>query len=482
MKASPLAPVRAVHLDLKGLPPTFSRLLKLVEIAKAAGYNALLVEWEDQFPWKDRRFRSETAYSEKEVLAFHARAGKLGMEIIPLVQCLGHMETWLRLPENKKLREIPDEVDVINPLAPGARVFVESLVNEVLALTPGCRTFHLGGDEAWSFGRHPDTKAFVKKHGKGALYLRHVEPILDRLLSRSIRPLLWHDMMLEWDDRALSILGRKADLCVWAYDRYDREKRPWIKALDKEERASRLPILNGGGGHPVCDPLMKRFLKAGVRLWGSGAYKCGGMNFFHDDLPDPVERLENASDWGILAKRFPLRGLISTAWSRNSTNTAQYSPIDASLDLLVGNGLLWNGKTETPLHTDETWREKVLSAAQKKLESLGEKKRFEVCHRLMANVSRQRRAGWDNAVKTRENLAGMSTDPRRRAGEIPLRMLGYLKNHQIHSLEKLEREILAGYRDLVPKIWLERYLAERTEPLRQEYLDLGRRVKEISRS
>ncbi|MBL8993649.1 MAG: hypothetical protein JNM63_09930, partial [Spirochaetia bacterium] len=71
LKQSKGVPVRALHLDLKGLPPTFSRLMTLIGIAKASGYNAILVEWEDQFPWKDKRFRSESAYSEKEVLAFH---------------------------------------------------------------------------------------------------------------------------------------------------------------------------------------------------------------------------------------------------------------------------------------------------------------------------------------------------------------------------------------------------------------------------
>jgi hypothetical protein len=42
-----VAPVRALHLDLKGLPPTLPRLLSLLKLAKASGYNALLVEWED---------------------------------------------------------------------------------------------------------------------------------------------------------------------------------------------------------------------------------------------------------------------------------------------------------------------------------------------------------------------------------------------------------------------------------------------------
>ncbi|MHB1155916.1 MAG: hypothetical protein ACYC26_03650 [Phycisphaerales bacterium] len=61
--ASAAFTLRGVHLDLKGVPPTFERLLSLLDVFAAARYNVLLVEWEDSFPWTvDLRFRSETAY------------------------------------------------------------------------------------------------------------------------------------------------------------------------------------------------------------------------------------------------------------------------------------------------------------------------------------------------------------------------------------------------------------------------------------
>ena len=95
--SSPVVPVRCVHLDLKGFPPTPQRLEGLLRVFAAARFNAVLVEWEDSFPWTvDEWFRSETAYAPEQVRAFAARAAELGIEVIPLVQCLGHMETALR--------------------------------------------------------------------------------------------------------------------------------------------------------------------------------------------------------------------------------------------------------------------------------------------------------------------------------------------------------------------------------------------------
>src|SRR5688572_13684586 len=99
-RTEPLIPLRGIHLDLKGCPPTPQRLLELLKVIAAAGYNLLLVEWEDQFPWTvDARFRSETAYTTEQVRQFHETARGLGLEVVPLVQCLGHMETPLSLPE-----------------------------------------------------------------------------------------------------------------------------------------------------------------------------------------------------------------------------------------------------------------------------------------------------------------------------------------------------------------------------------------------
>jgi len=156
----PVIGQRCVHLDLKGTPPTPERLIKLLKVFSAARYNSVLVEWEDSFPWTvDERFRSETAYSPAIIRKFVKTADDLGIEIIPLVQCLGHMETPLHLPEYAHLRERPYDESVLNPLAPGARSLIEKMVDDVLALMPGVKRFHLGGDEAW---RHLRDRAWQR--------------------------------------------------------------------------------------------------------------------------------------------------------------------------------------------------------------------------------------------------------------------------------------------------------------------------------
>ncbi len=441
----PAVAIRGVHLDLKGTPPTADRLLRLLEVFAAARYNAVLVEWEDTFPWSvDERFRCETAYTPGEVERFHAAAEKLGIEVIPLVQCLGHMETPLSVPGYERLREVPHQAGVLNPLADGARELIEKMVDDVLAATPKLRWFHLGGDEAWSFGTHPDTRAYIVKHGRGALYLHHVEPILDRLNARGVRPILWHDMMREWDGPSLKRLAEKADLCVWGYR-----------------------------GHPDTTTghfntrFIRRFSEHGLGLWGGTAYKgAGGADA---DLTDLDIHRENALAWVDVARRFGFAGLFATAWSRYSTHNVHCEMIEASLDSLLYVGVILHDGRPPAGGVD---------ACRAALAELGEKERFDACRAAMEKLSAARQAGWSQVRMLRQQVVMAELDGRRRSGGGPVSGLSRLKRSLVEAEAAAEqaRPALAG---LVEQVWIDRYLAERLQPLREEIDALTPRVRRL---
>lgn len=435
---TPVIATRCVHLDLKGVPPTFSRLLRLLRIFADIGYNAVLVEWEDMFPWTvDERFRCETAYTPKQVQTFHETAEAVGLDVIPLVQCLGHMETPLSVPGYEYLREVPGKVDVLNPLAEDARQLVEDMVEDVLSAMPRPAYFHLGGDEAWSFGSHPDTREYIEQHGKGALYLYHVEPILDSLLARDIRPILWHDMMLSWEDEPLTRLAEKADLCVWGY-----RGRP-----DQTRHHHRIDAI-------------RRLESLGIRMWGGTAYK--GASGPDSDLPDKSIHRENALGYADVGKTIELQGVVATAWSRYSTHYVQCEPIDAALDSAAEVAMiLRDGKLPDP---DE---------AMTVLEEAGERKQFEDCYRTMRALADARRACWNLIREFREQRVTAEQDPRRRGRDWPGETLGRLERH-IGSLLQAANDVREVFAGLIEPPWLERYLDERVEAVRREYDSLRR--------
>ena len=443
--AEPAVAVRGVHLDLKGTVPTDQRLIQLLEVFAAMRYNAVLVEWEDSFPWTvDERFRSETAYSPDQVRRFCRAADEAGLEVIPLVQCLGHMETPLSVRGYEHLREVAHKSDVLNPLAAGARELVQRMVDDVLALMPGVKRFHLGGDEAWSLGTHADTKAYIARHGKGALYLHHVEPILDGLNARSIRPILWHDMMKDWEGPALARLRDKADLLVWGYSGH-----PDTTA------------------HHYSSRVIERFKEHGLRLWGGTAYK--GADGHNVDLPNFANRQANALAWAEVARRYGMMGVFATAWSRYSTQRVQNEPIDAALDSLLNvAAILHDGKAVAG----------GAAACAEALAEIGQKDRFLACRTAMDKLGAARRKGWQAVQGLREQLAVSSGDARRRGSGGEAAFCRTLCQ-AVRDADGAAAEARSAFVGLMDPLWTDRYLAERIEPLREELGTLEARVRQV---
>lgn len=433
-RGEPVLARRGVHLDLKGVPPTFERLLSLLDLVKAARYDLLLVEWEDMFPWTvDERFRCETAYTAEQVRRLADEAGRRGLEIVPLVQCLGHMETVLALPEYAHLREVADECGVLNPLAEGGRQLVEAMVDDVLKLLPDVEHFHLGGDEAWTFGSHPDTKAYIEKHGKGALYLHHVEPLLDKLNARDVRPILWHDMMVEWDEPALRSLAAKADLMVWGYQGHPDQCT-----------------------HHYATKHIARFAAAGVTMWGGTAYKGGDGEDI--DRPDLSRRQENAIGWAEVGQRYGMKGVVATAWSRYSTHRVQNEPIDGALDSLVNVGVI--------LHDGQP-PAGGLAAVEAALEAWGEGQRFKATRDALRRMTEARHRGWWNVRRAGQLLAMQADDARRRFPDAQgLHKALNMVRGAADDVDAAGRDLRQAMAGAVDDLWLQRYVNERAQPLR----------------
>ncbi|MAE62421.1 MAG: hypothetical protein CMJ49_13825 [Planctomycetaceae bacterium] len=442
---NPPIPIRGMHLDLKGSPPTPQRLLSLLRLFAQLRINAVLIEFEDMFPWTvDPRFRCETAYAADTVRAFAAEAAALNIQVIPLVQCLGHCEVPLSGPGNESLREIPHRAQDLNPLAPGARDLIESMVEDVLALCPDIQYFHLGGDEAWHFGTHPDTKTFIEQNSPGALYLHHVQPILDKLNARGVTPILWHDMMRQWDDRALDQLAPNAHLMCWGYAHPDRL------------------------GDLITPDHMQRFTDHGIQLWGAGAYK--GANHHTADRPALAAHVANALWWTRQAAQFNMHGVIATAWSRYATHRVQCETIEASLDSLVHVARI--------LHDAAAWPDPEQSS-RAALAALGQADHFQACADAAQRLADLRTSAWIEIQFVRELICTATIDARRRTSGTLIdvtRGLGAI----VDEADAIARDFAAAHHNHIDSLWVRRYLAERIEPIREEHAALDARARQLN--
>lgn len=67
-----------VHLDLKGAPPKLSYILSILPLIREAGGTALLIEYEDMFPfWGPlRNISARNSYSTDDLRKIQASAAK----------------------------------------------------------------------------------------------------------------------------------------------------------------------------------------------------------------------------------------------------------------------------------------------------------------------------------------------------------------------------------------------------------------------
>ena len=84
--------IRSMHIDLKGLAPKAEYAWKLMDDLQSFGYNHILMEFEDKFPFECcPEIVHQGAYTKAELAKFECK----GLSVIPLMQCAGHLDYLL---------------------------------------------------------------------------------------------------------------------------------------------------------------------------------------------------------------------------------------------------------------------------------------------------------------------------------------------------------------------------------------------------
>ena len=109
--------IKAFHIDLRIQVMPISALRNYAAELAEFGLNTLIVEWEASYPYKKHAIISnEYAYTSQEVESFISHCTRLGIEVIPLQQCFGHVEYILRHDRYAHLRESNSDICQVCPL------------------------------------------------------------------------------------------------------------------------------------------------------------------------------------------------------------------------------------------------------------------------------------------------------------------------------------------------------------------------------
>jgi hypothetical protein len=214
--------------------PNFEALLKQIDRLASVKMNAVLLELESLFPFKRHPLIScKIAFTPDQIARLRARLNAHHMEIIPLVQCLGHAYNVLAHNRYAEYRELPDMTQQYCPTNPKVADLYMDFVEDYMETFPEIKQWHLGGDESRMLGNCPRCKAKQEKLGVSRLYVDHVGEITRRVTDRGLTPLLWSDM-LEHHPEAMELLPDNLKIVYWNYD-FPTWPRPYAAPMFMEK-------------------------------------------------------------------------------------------------------------------------------------------------------------------------------------------------------------------------------------------------------
>lgn len=232
---------------------TVDGVCRFIDNIAALGMNMIMLYTEDTYEIKGRpQFGYlRGRYTEDELKAIDAYAKSMGVELIPCIQTLGHLEQYIKTPEGKLLSDSP------RILLAGCDEVYEFIEDEIRAVRNAFSTdrVHIGMDETWQLG----LGNYLKKNGyRNArdIYNEHLAKVLEISKKYFDKPMMWSDMIMTSPDGKLYSadftpegdfidgVPKGVDLVFWDYyhDSYD-----WYKKNIDNHKLFDSNILFGGG-------------------------------------------------------------------------------------------------------------------------------------------------------------------------------------------------------------------------------------------
>jgi len=274
------------------------------------GYNELYLHLEDAVAWPSLpEVARADGYSWVELERLVTAAGRVGIQVVPIVNLLGHARYLLKVPSLRELSEVPEENGIIpNQLCPVHPRTLEVAGKLLDDIAPFCTAgkVHVGLDESFVLGRHPRSKRDIAKHGLDWHFAGYVTRLHELATRRNLRLGMWADMLYFLPG---AIARLPADIIAYDWYYHPFEKHPRVEAYNFAER-------------DLAKPLRAR----GIEYWGCPM----NSGFRHEPLPVFGERLANIRCWWERCQRTNAAGLLITSWETSRIAAELPTVIDAA--------------------------------------------------------------------------------------------------------------------------------------------------------
>jgi hexosaminidase len=375
LSEDPQFEMSGVMLDAsRNAVPAVSDVEKLLQKMAVMGLDTLMLYTEDTYEVKEHPYFGymRGRYSAEELKACDDYAVKLGIEMIPCIQTLGHLREALKWNYASSFKDTDDILLVDEPKT------YEFLENCIRAASESFRTkrIHIGMDETFQLG----LGKYLEKHGYENhidLMNRHLQKVVSITEKYNLKPMIWSDMyfpLFSEDSKYRDENGKirenilasipDVELVYWNY--YRNEQEVYERDFQNHMLLGQAPIFAGGAwtwngivpnyGKAIAttEAAMAACKKAGIKevfvtLWGdNGAETPYSTSFpilqlfaehtYHKkvSLEQTAERFAfcgdgNFDDFMILKKLDETPGVM-----KDNMNTSMTSKVLLYQDILIG--------------------------------------------------------------------------------------------------------------------------------------------------
>ncbi len=276
-------------------------VMQWIDLTADLGYNTVSLYIEDTYEVKDNPYFGHLRgrYSAAELKAIGDHAREKGMEVIPCIQTLAHLDTIFHWPAYDGIRDA-EGVMLVGEEA------VYTLIDKMFAAMKeslNCTTVNIGMDEAWMLGRGH----YLTKNGlvnRFDILLSHLNRVSEIGRKYGFHLLMWGDMFFrivnngayynaeklnQVSDSVKKMIPDNVDLIYWDYYTTEKEK---YDHLVEAHQAIKPDIAFAGGlwkwtgfaphngfSMNTTEKALKSCLEHGVKdvymtMWGDNGGEC----------------------------------------------------------------------------------------------------------------------------------------------------------------------------------------------------------------
>ena len=190
----PDIPERACHYDTKHHQDKRSYVESFIRDLSRYKINMLIWEWEDKFAYPSHpEIGAPGAFTMEEMQEITRYARQYHVQLVPLVQGLGHVSYILKWPQHSHLREIPASNWEFCPQKDGSYELLNDLWMDAIEATPGSEYIHIGTDESYELGKGVECgcQAELERSSKHSMMTKFITRCVEPLMKEGRTAMAW---------------------------------------------------------------------------------------------------------------------------------------------------------------------------------------------------------------------------------------------------------------------------------------------------